>query len=157
MLTHPYSTKCLQHTKRFHQQRPRWCRKEFTEKPRLLRGNLKVVFKWMGSQQETCSCEALRWFSGTLSCYWSQSSAGCAIAHWHDASFENDIKVLEAVDLSNCLYCRLRQSLKQVGASLLKIAFWCKNRSTTHDCVTVVRLMSWASQQFRCFVQISHT
>lgn len=85
---------------------------------------------------------------------WHQAhgTAGCAIAHWRDASTEKTIIVVP--NSSWCLLC-----------ATLKIAFCSKSRSATHNCAeadvivtscscieTVLRTHTWLPQPRCCAV-----
>lgn len=85
---------------------------------------------------------------------WHQAhgTAGCAIAHWRDASTEKTIIVVP--NSSWCLLC-----------AMLKIAFCSKNRSATHNCAEadvivtscscieiVLRTHTWLPQPRCCAV-----
>lgn len=105
--------------KRLNQPRPRWCRRESTEVKNgwSLPGNVRVVFVWTGSRQEG-GWRTHRYFSSWHQAY---GTAGCAIAHWRDASAEKTIIVVP--NSSGCLLC-----------VMMKRRFCSKNRSTTHNC-----------------------
>lgn len=103
--------------KRLNQPRPRWSRRESTEKKKngwSLPGNvsgLRVNWVTAGGLQ----CRRAGAF------FLASSSAGCAIAHWRDASIEKTIIVV--ANSSWCLLC-----------AMLKIALCSKNRNTTQNC-----------------------